>query len=1223
MIRLRSSHRRNRFARLVHAGVGLALVAGILVVWGGPASAASIVVTSAGDGSDLVPGDGACVTVTGDCSLRAAIQEANALPGADTITFSGVTLVEPAGALPTIGETLTIDGSVMSGPVSLPAVQIDGSSVPGTADGLTINAGMSEIRGLAISGFGGDGIVVRADDVNIVASFIGTDLSGTTAAGNGGAGIRAVDTTGLFVGGSLTDRTLVSANGRGIDVTGGGRSTITNVGVGTDITNEVDLGNRGDGIVVRSHATATILGNQVGGNDGVGILIEDADDATLNGNVVGVDPGGSILLPNAAGIEVRGGAGISERVVLFSNRVVGNLGVGIRIGDGPNAAADVGVPGATLRANLVGTIGSANLGNGGDGVLIGGGGATGGTIVGGSLADANRIAFNGGAGVHVLAGGTNERILSNAIFNNVGLGIDLDPTANDDQQSPQLTALTGTAPDVTVEGTLTGFALNHAYRVELFGNADCVTGAGEGRAFLRQRSVTTDGSGFATFAVPVAMGTWQAVTATATDDAGTSEFSGCLALGGHTTEADLSITKTAAGDPPFVGGGDLVYHLTAENTGPDAADGVTITDPLPAGTSFVGAVASQGSCGEDAGVVTCPLGGLASGGSATVDLTVALPDVAGDTTLTNTAGVTATTDDPDPADNAASTDVTVIARRVDLHVTKSAPADVTEGDAFDYVVTVSNAGPDAAHGVSLIDDLPAEVGFQHVTTDAGSCSHVGGEVSCDLGSLPSGGAATVTISVRAGGYAGGGTRSFANTAAATSDRPDQHPGDEQATANVMEHAAAADLRLSKTDGVETAHGGDDLTYTLTVHDDGPGDATGVTLTDPLPDGATFGSATASQGSCSEDGGVVTCSLGDLADGDAAAVTLVVTTAEVDEETTLTNSASVDADEADPDDANDAASDDTTLEPAGDADLSILSFDDAPDPVTGGYLVGYTVVIRNEGTSDAHDVVLTDALPAGTRFEAPTPNPLGCRASKGVVSCALGTIAAGASTSVLLVLDTPEVMKSVALSNAVAVSSPDDANPANDRDTELTSVSPRQAGSAAGFIPPNAGRRFVADGVTTWPGGWPIATSSDTTVAAAIAPSGPGGVLSILEGPCGGSFACRAARRAAPQGGTSPPAVLGNVVTFSPPPGATAGAPVTGFLYLDRSIVPGTSGLKIAFRDAQTGAFIANLPWCGRSGPAPACVVGVDRIYAWWFDRVHLDLRVKVRFLRAGSFAVMR
>jgi uncharacterized repeat protein (TIGR01451 family) len=735
----------------------------------------------------------------------------------------------------------------------------------------------------------------------------------------------------------------------------------------------------------------------------------------------------------------------------------------------------------------------------------------------------------------------------------------------------------------------------------------------------------TDTAGDASFAADVAIDAWGAVTATATDDVGTSEFSNCLQLGGGgPASADLSIQKTITSLPPFVGGSDLSYELTVHNDGPDAASGVTVTDTLPAGTGFVDATSSQGSCDPGTGVVTCNLGALAAGDHATVDLTVVLPDVADLTTVQNAASVASATEDPVNANNVDVVDADVIARRADLALAKTAPTDVTEGQTFDYALTVSNRGPDAARGVTLSDPLPSEVGFVGATAGRGTCSASAGTVSCDLGTIGPGDSVDVTISVLAGAFAGAEPRSFDNTATVSADRGDAAPGDEQATAGVTEHPAAADLHLTKTDGLETAPGGGTLTYTLTVGNGGPGDATAVTLTDALPVGTTFGSATPSQGSCSELTGTVTCSLGAIADGGSATVSLVVATDAVDVDTTTTNTAQVVAAEPDPEPANDSASDDTVLEPAGGADLHVVSLDDAPDPVTGGYLVGLTVVVRNEGAADALGAVLTETLPPGTRFVAPHPNPFGCKVSKGIVSCALGTVAAGGSTTVLLILETPGVTKSTTLSTVVSVASPDDANPANDGDTEVTTVEPRRSGYAAGFVPPNAGRRFVADAVTTWPGGWPIATSTDTTTAAAVTPGGgPGGVLSILETPCGGAFACRTAQRAAAGGGTSSPAVLGNVVTFSPPPGATASAPVTGFLYLDRSIVPSTSGLRVAFRDAQTGTFVASLPWCGRSGPAPACVADVDRIYAWWFDRVHQDLRVKVRFLRAGSFAVMR
>ncbi|HMC80127.1 MAG TPA: DUF4082 domain-containing protein, partial [Acidimicrobiia bacterium] len=84
-----------------------------------------------------------------------------------------------------------------------------------------------------------------------------------------------------------------------------------------------------------------------------------------------------------------------------------------------------------------------------------------------------------------------------------------------------------------------------------------------------------------------------------------------------TQGADLSITKTASPDPVLVGS-TLTYSLSVSDAGPAGATGVTATDPLPAGVSFVSASASQGSCSQSSGTVTCSLGSLAAGAGATV-----------------------------------------------------------------------------------------------------------------------------------------------------------------------------------------------------------------------------------------------------------------------------------------------------------------------------------------------------------------------------------------------------------------------------------------------------------------------------------------------------------------------------------------------------------------------------------------------------------------------------
>ncbi len=120
-------------------------------------------------------------------------------------------------------------------------------------------------------------------------------------------------------------------------------------------------------------------------------------------------------------------------------------------------------------------------------------------------------------------------------------------------------------------------------------------------------------------------------------------------------QADLAIAKSASPDP-VLAGADLVYSLTVTNLGPDVASGVTITDPLPAAVTFVSASAG---CDETAGLVTCNVGDLADGGSATVSITVTV-DVTYLGELANTAGVSANEADPVTENNSATTTVTVV-----------------------------------------------------------------------------------------------------------------------------------------------------------------------------------------------------------------------------------------------------------------------------------------------------------------------------------------------------------------------------------------------------------------------------------------------------------------------------------------------------------------------------------------------------------------------------------
>jgi uncharacterized repeat protein (TIGR01451 family) len=128
--------------------------------------------------------------------------------------------------------------------------------------------------------------------------------------------------------------------------------------------------------------------------------------------------------------------------------------------------------------------------------------------------------------------------------------------------------------------------------------------------------------------------------------------------------ADLSITKSGSPNP-VVSGNQLTYTITVTNHGPLAATGVTVKDPLPASARFNSASSTQGTCTRTTttkpktkdGTVTCSLGGLANGATATVTIVVT-PTTPG--TLTNTASVTGDQADPTPADNSATATTTVL-----------------------------------------------------------------------------------------------------------------------------------------------------------------------------------------------------------------------------------------------------------------------------------------------------------------------------------------------------------------------------------------------------------------------------------------------------------------------------------------------------------------------------------------------------------------------------------
>ncbi len=209
-----------------------------------PVSGATLTVNSAAD-----PGDGFCLAA--ECTLREAIDAANTVVGLDTIAFNipgpGPHTISPGSALPTITDSVIIDGTSEPDFAGTPIIELDGTNAGNDVDGLTITAGNSTVRGLVINRFGGDGIELSTLGWNVIeGNYIGTDTGGTTDLGNSSNGVYIHKAPYNTIGGTVAAaRNVISGNRTGVYIYGSGSTENTVEGnyIGTDKNGTADLGN--------------------------------------------------------------------------------------------------------------------------------------------------------------------------------------------------------------------------------------------------------------------------------------------------------------------------------------------------------------------------------------------------------------------------------------------------------------------------------------------------------------------------------------------------------------------------------------------------------------------------------------------------------------------------------------------------------------------------------------------------------------------------------------------------------------------------------------------------------------------------------------------------------------------------------------------------------------------------------------------------------------------
>jgi hypothetical protein len=422
--------------------------------------------------------------------------------------------------------------------------------------GVMINSGASEnkIVGNLISGNRSDAVALYHSGTNgniLQGNYIGTDAGGAFALPNTSAAIWIGEgATNTRIGGTGEgEGNLISGNtGDAISINNAETTGTVIQGnfIGTDVTGTAAIPNLANGIVLVTGTHDNLIGgmdpgagNVISGNMWDGVVLVDAGTSgnQVQGNFIGTDLTGMFALGNQfRGIFLGGGASENH---IGGNVISANGAAGVRL-------IDAGTTANRIQGNFIGTdtIGLNPLGNGYIGIRLTDGASN--NLIGGTEpGEGNVIAFNAAPGVGMSGEGVfGNAILSNSIFENAGLGIDLnedDVTSNDVldadagpnvlQNYPILTNVTRLAVSVKVHGLLVSSPYT-TYRLEFFASDACdPSGYGEGQTFLGYATVIANRVGIGNFNItlPVSLPAGSFVTATATDpDGNTSEFSHCF-----------------------------------------------------------------------------------------------------------------------------------------------------------------------------------------------------------------------------------------------------------------------------------------------------------------------------------------------------------------------------------------------------------------------------------------------------------------------------------------------------------------------------------------------------------------------------------------------------------------------------------------------------------------------------------------------------------------------
>jgi gliding motility-associated-like protein/uncharacterized repeat protein (TIGR01451 family) len=512
---------------------------------------------------------------------------------------------------------------------------------------------------------------------------------------------------------------------------------------------------------------------------------------------------------------------------------------------------------------------------------------------------------------------------------------------------------------------------------------------------------------------------------------------------------DLEMEMVASNTLPSIGE-VVTFTINLSNFGDVDATNVTIANLVPTGFDNVTAINNSGTFSFLTDEVTwtgltVPVG----------NNTVALSFNATVQTPTGTLGEfthvaevifanqldsdsSPNNDDGDQSEDDEAT-VTAAPLQADLSLTKSVVGgDLSPfvGEQISFEISISNAGPHDATNVRVVDQLLSGFNFVSYSATTGAYNPVSG--FWEVGTLPNGTTETLTIDVLVnptGNYTNT-SQVIASDAYDIDSTPSNGVSSEDDQGDiVVAPAPLIDLSLTKTIDKSPPLVSDNVRFTLTVNNDGPSDATSVEVTDLLPSGYTYTSDNGG-GAYNEISGI--WDVGTVANGSSVSLSILATVNASGDYNNVAEITAHDQNDVDSSPNNDIPGEDdqdsVSIIPEPLVDIFVTKTVDELIPEVGQEIV-FTVIVGNDGPSDATNVVVTDLLTSGYQLVNAVPSTGTYNATNG--SWVVGSLANGSSETLDItveVLQTGNYSNTAELTNvgeSDADSSPNNNNEAED------------------------------------------------------------------------------------------------------------------------------------------------------------------------------------------------